>query len=94
MDATATTGCGVEILARVIQPAEAGLSLDAARSILELRLAPADCDRVNLLAAKARQGTLTTEERAELNEYEHVTALLELMQSKARRSLKNAGLAS
>jgi hypothetical protein len=49
---------------------------------------------VNLLAAKARQGTLCAEERAELSEYEHVTALLELMQSKARRSLKNAGLAS
>ncbi|TVS14842.1 MAG: hypothetical protein EA424_18090 [Planctomycetaceae bacterium] len=51
---------------------------------MELRLAPTDCDRVNLLAAKARQGTLTAEERAELSEYEHVTALLELMQSKAR----------
>ncbi len=94
MDATATTDCGVEILARVIQPAEAGLSLDAARSILEFRLAPADCERVDRLAAKARQGMLTAEERAELSEYEHVTALLELMQSKARRSLKNAELAS
>ena len=44
-----------------------------------------------LLAPKARQGTLTAEERAELSEYEHVTALLERMQSKTRSSLKTAG---
>ena len=31
------------------------------------------------------------EERAELDEYEHITCLLELMQSKARLSLKHAG---
>lgn len=51
-----------------------------------------DRDRVNKLAAKAREETLTAEERSELDDYERITALLELIQSKARVSLKGAGL--
>ena len=54
--------------------------------------APADWQRVNELAVQARAGTLTAEERAELDEYERSTCLVELMQSKARLSLKRAGL--
>jgi uncharacterized protein YnzC (UPF0291/DUF896 family) len=94
MNGTTITDCGPEILARVIQPTEGGLSADAARSILEFRFSPDDEDRVNALAAKARRGTLTDEERALLEDYERVASLLELMQSKARRSLKNAELDS
>ena len=51
-----------------------------------------DRGRVNELAAKAREGVLSANERLELDEYERVTALLELMQSKARLSLKQAGV--
>ena len=36
---------------------------------------------------------LTTDERFELDEYERVSCFLELMQSKARLSLKLAGVA-
>ena len=50
-----------------------------------------DWHKVNQLAAKARTGTLNNE-RAELDEIESVTSFLELMQSKARLSLKNSGL--
>jgi len=83
-----------EILARTIMPDEGNLSVEAARSILHFRLAQADHERVNELAAKARAGTLTDEERAELDEYERITCLVELMQSKARLSLKHVGLSS
>jgi hypothetical protein len=92
MSSIATTDRGIEILTRTIKPTEGNLSIEAARSILSFRLAPADWERVNELAAKARAGTLTVEERAELDEYERITCLLELMQSKARLSLKQAGL--
>ncbi len=92
MSSISTTDRGAEILARTIKPAEGNLPIEAARSILSFRLAPADWERVNDLAAKARAGTLTAEERAELGEYERITYLLELMQSKARLSLKQAGL--
>ena len=72
-------------------PGEGNLPVEAARSILRFRLAQADYDRVNELAAKP-EPALTAEERAELDEYEHITYLVELMQSKARLSLKRAGL--
>jgi len=68
------------------------LNAEAAQSILTIKLADTDRDRVNELAAKARAGTLTPEERALLDDYERVTAMLELMQSKARLSLRKAGL--
>jgi hypothetical protein len=81
---------GAEILVRTIQPEEGNLSIEAARAILTFQLSQTDRERVNELAAKARSGTLISEERAELDEYERITCLLELMQSKARLSLKQA----
>lgn len=81
---------GAEILVRTIRPEEGNLSIEAARAILTFQLSQADRERVNELAAKARSGTLISEERAELDEYECITCLLELMQSKARLSLKQA----
>ena len=92
MNATTTIDHGAEILLRAIKPTEGNLSIEAARSILDFRLSPNDWERVNELAAKARAGTLSAEERTELDEYERVTCLLELMQSKARLSLKQMGL--
>lgn len=57
---------------------------------LSFQLPAEDRDTVNALAAKAREGSLTPDERSTLDEYERITALLELMQSKARLSLKQA----
>ena len=88
MRSISSTDRGAEILARTIKPEEGNLSIEAARSMLSFRFAQADWDRVNALAAKARAGTLTAEERSELDEYERIACLLELMQSKARLSLK------
>jgi hypothetical protein len=90
MSATSMIDHGAEILTRAIQPAEGNLPIEAARSILSFCLSPSDWERVNQLAAQARAGALTAEERAELDEYERITCLLELMQSKARLSLKQA----
>jgi len=92
MSTLENTDRGAEILTRSIQPENGNLSVDAARSLLTFRLAQSDWERVNDLAAKARSGDLSPEERAELDEYERVTCLLELLQSKARLSLKHAGL--
>jgi hypothetical protein len=92
MSPSSTTDHGVEILTRTIAPTEGDFPVEAAQAILRFRLASADGERVNELAAKARAGTLAAEERAELDDYERVTCLLELMQSKARLSLKHAGL--
>jgi len=91
MSAIGNADYGSEILVRTIKPNDGGLSSEAARAMLNFRLAEDDKARVNDLAAKARAGDLTAEERAELDDYERITALLEIMQSKARLSLKQAG---
>ncbi|HSQ55352.1 MAG TPA: hypothetical protein VLM40_06370, partial [Gemmata sp.] len=59
----------VAILGRVISTPGLPLSPEAARSILALSFGPADVDRMQVLAAKAREGTLTEAERVEIENY-------------------------
>lgn len=81
-----------QILGRMFRPERGGLSREAAQAILAIQLPPEDRDRVDELAAKARAGELTEDDQAELDEYEQVTAVIEMMQAKARLSLHQAGL--
>jgi uncharacterized protein YnzC (UPF0291/DUF896 family) len=83
------------ILNRVIDPEAPTLTPDAARSILALGFRQADIDRMNQLAEKNRQGKLTAEEDAALNNYLHVGRFIGLVQAKARKSLQqHTGIAS
>ena len=77
-----------DILSRVIRPERGAWSREAAESILEFDFPPADVERMDALAAKARAGSPTAAEAAELENYRHAGRLLELLQSKARLSLK------
>jgi len=79
-------------MARIVQPKKADLSPDAAQSILRLTFPPADQARVECLSSKAQDGALTPLEREELEEYIRVADLLAILQSKARISLKKAGV--
>lgn len=92
MSPAPTPDHGAEILGRIFSPGQGGMPAQAAREILGFKLPLRDRDRVNELAAKARQGAHDSDERYELNDYERIAALLELMQSKARLSLKQIGL--
>jgi hypothetical protein len=83
-----TTASDVAILGRVIEPDRPNLAPQAARALLNLDFTPADKVRMRQLSAKAREGTLTPDEQAEIDNYERVGHLLNIMQSKARRSLK------
>jgi hypothetical protein len=76
------------IFSRVVSPENADLSHDAANSILQITFPAADRERMNVLADKARAGTLSETEGAELENYRHVGRLLEVLKSKARLSLK------
>jgi hypothetical protein len=78
----------VAILSRVLEPDKPTLSPAAARDLLALDFSPADKDRMRELSAKAREGTLTPAEQAEIDSYERVGHVLNILQSKARRSLK------
>lgn len=85
---TMATAGSVAIWERVIVPEKDRLSLDEARYLVGLKFPPADTERMNELAAKARAGTLTNEENEELDNYIHVGQLLGTLQSRARQVLK------
>ena len=78
----------VAILGRLLQVDKPTLSSEAARSILALEFGQADRGRMHQLALKAQEGSLTAEEKVEINHYERVGHLLSIMKSKARKSLK------
>ncbi|HUY93093.1 MAG TPA: hypothetical protein VMV10_30465 [Pirellulales bacterium] len=75
------------ILSRLIVPDRGGLSADAANFILQLKFDERDQARMHELATKRQDGDLSPEDEADLERYRHIAHLLELMQSKVRRSL-------
>lgn len=79
---------GADIFSRVIDPSNPTLTPAAARALLELGYSQADHQRMAELAEKSNQGTLTTEERDELEGYVFVGDVLAMLKSKARISLK------
>jgi hypothetical protein len=64
-----------------------GISPDAARALLSLRFSETAVARINELAAKNRQGTLTPAERALLERYQRVGNFLNLVHARARCAL-------
>ena len=72
----------------------ADLNPEIARAILKIDFLPEDHRRVDELSAKAQKGTLTPEERAELEEYIRMDLKLTVLRSKARLSLKRVNPSS
>ena len=89
MPSTHADASEVSILNRILRPDAPTFSPEAAQDILSLEFSESDKERMRELSAKARAGTLTAEEDAEAGRYELVGHLLGILQSKARRSLKN-----
>jgi len=77
------------ILSRVLEPDKPTFSVAAARAILDLDFSQEDKVRMQELSAKAQEGKLTRREQADLDSFERVGHFINLMQSKARRSLKS-----
>jgi hypothetical protein len=80
------------IWGRIVKPDRGTLSPDVARAILKLDFDVEDRRRVDVLSTKAAEGTLSLDERAELEEYIRVNDELMILRSKARLSLKESGL--
>ena len=78
----------VAILDRVIQPDSGDWPRAAAEAILSIGFNETDQQRMTALLEKAKDGNLTSEESQALENYRHVGKLLELMKSRARRSLQ------
>jgi len=62
----------------------------AARYLLAIGFSPEDRDRMQVLAQKARDGTLTPDEEQEVDNYERVGHYLAILQSKARLAMNSA----
>jgi hypothetical protein len=84
---TAASNCGTAIWQRVIQ-FEGELSPVAARALLKLKFSPHDHALMDELSAKARTGTLTPNEQIDIDTFERLGCLLDIVHSKARRTLK------
>jgi len=89
MDDMQTINQESAILARVIAPSDGTLSQPAAEALAELEFPAMDIERMDELAEKNRQGNATEADLGELEGYLRVGNLLNLLQSKARRSLTN-----
>ena len=78
------------IFERIVLPLRPGFNEEAAQSILAIQFSPEDGQRMQLLADKARVGTLSPEEEQEVENYERVGHYLAILQSKARVALRTA----
>ncbi|SPE55110.1 conserved hypothetical protein [Verrucomicrobia bacterium] len=76
-----------DILTRVIAPEDASLEKKVAEAVLALGFSAPDRHRMEELAQKARDGSLSDDERVEAESYERVGHFISLLKSKARRSL-------
>lgn len=90
-NALTTHASDAAILARLIRPEDESLSDDAARSLLRIRFEQADLDRMHELALRHQSDQLSDAERAEMDSYRRVGLLIDLMHSRARRTLKKHG---
>lgn len=85
-----TSNSGTAILNRLIDPERDDLSVEAAQSLVRLDFPESDHARMEQLSARAAEGSLSADERDELEEYLRVADFLAVIQSKARRSLERA----
>jgi uncharacterized protein YnzC (UPF0291/DUF896 family) len=72
----------------LIRPDNGDLRAEAAEALLAIRFDSHELDRVHELAVKNQEDRLSPKEKAEMENYRRVSFLLDLMHSKARRSLK------
>jgi hypothetical protein len=77
---------GMSIFRRLIESASGNLSPGAVEAILRLRFPEADQARVEELAAKSNQGSLTPTEAEEYDGYIAAADILSVWKSKARLS--------
>jgi hypothetical protein len=80
-----------DILDQIVVSDEPGLRPEVARSILDLRFNSDADSRIKALLKKKNAGKITDPESAELDKYLRVGQFIDLLQAKARLSLRSAG---
>lgn len=77
-----------DILSDVIVPEKGDMTHEAARSVLKWKFTDRALRRIDRLADRSRKGTISEGQRHELEMFQRVGSLLNLIQAKARCSLK------
>jgi hypothetical protein len=90
----AATITEAEILADAIAPDRADMPLEAAHAVLDWKFSDRATEHMRTLLDRNNKGLLTPTEEVELDRYRRVGMLLDLMQAKARGSLRRAESAS
>ncbi len=75
----------VDVFSRLDVP----MTRETAESVLRWKFTDDAIERMDELAEKARQGTLSDDERAAVETYERLNNLLGIIKSRARQFLKN-----
>ena len=78
----------IAIFGRLIKADKTDLSRELARYILTLGFDEEDQNRMSELAQKNQEGSLSSDEKAELENFVKAGHLLALLHSKARKTLK------
>jgi len=92
MQQTYQSSSEAAIVGRLMKPNHGDFSPAAARELLDLQFDANDQARMRELSRKAQDGTLTLDEEAEIENYRRVGYWLGVLWSKARLSLKRAGM--
>ena len=82
-----------ELLDRMLDPLGRSLTPDAARQLAELRADAVAQQRMDELAGRCNEGTITPDERAEYEAYVTAATLIAILQSKARQVLSGGAAA-
>ncbi len=77
-----------DIFNRIIDPSNPTLTPEAAKALLQFGYSEVDHARMAELAEKSNDGSLTPDERRELESYVFVGDVLSMLKSKARLSLQ------
>ena len=78
------------IFKRIVLPAKTPQGQQVAQALTDLDFSPQDVERMEELAEKARQGTLTPEEERAISSYERVGHYLSILQSIGRKAKRQA----
>jgi hypothetical protein len=78
-----------DILDQIVVAGRPGLRPEVARSILDMHFSPAAQKRIRALLKKKNAGTITEKDEIELDKYLRVGQFIDLLQAKARISLKS-----
>lgn len=79
------------VLNELIEPVSQCFTPEVARRIVELRASPATQHRIDELADKCTEGTLTDEEKDQYADYVRTINFIGVLQAKARLMLRTDG---